>query len=132
MNLDNGHAINGAGWIIQGSRVHYIVGPDDHYHIGLGHIGIDLIHFNQFFIRHIGFCKQDVHVAGHPSSHRVYGVLHFYPVGFEQLVQFAADMLCLCHRKSVSRYNNHLTAVIQHHGGIVGRDLLHGAMFSVH
>ena len=62
----------------------------------LGEFGVDFIHLNELFIRNIGFCKQDVHVAGHSTSNGVNGVLYLSTeLLFEQVAEFFDLMLAL-------------------------------------
>ena len=88
IHLKYRHAIEGTGGICFGIGVHHIVGTEHDHHIGPGKLRIDDVHFEQLLIGHIGLSQQHIHVAWHPSRHRMDGIAHLHAMGFEQFGQF--------------------------------------------
>src|SRR3979409_1806702 len=51
-----------------GGGIGDIVGADDESDVGLRHVAVDVVHFEQPVIGDVGFGEQHVHVAGHASG----------------------------------------------------------------
>ena len=76
IDVDDGHAGQWTGLFASGG-VTGVVGADHQSHVALGKLGVDVVHLDHLFVRHIGFGQKHVHVPGHASGHRVNGVLYF-------------------------------------------------------
>ena len=95
VSVNDGHSCQRT-FACSGGGVAGVVGADDNGDIALGEFGVDFIHPNELFIRNIGFCKQDVHVARHATSNGVNGVLDLSTeLLFEQVAEFFDLMLAL-------------------------------------
>src|SRR6267143_4612996 len=65
---EDGHAVDRAAGVGACCGIGDIVGTDDESDVGLRHIAVDVVHFEQPVIGDIGFGEQHVHVAGHASG----------------------------------------------------------------
>jgi hypothetical protein len=59
-------------------------------------------------------------VAGHAARHRVDGVAHFRAALFQQVGQFAHDVLRLRHGHAVAGHEDHRAGAVQQAGGLLG------------
>ena len=76
VGVDDRHAEDGARLVVPGGRIHDVVGPQHQGHVGLRHLGVDLLHLDEAVVRDLGLGQQDVHVARHAAGDRVHGELH--------------------------------------------------------
>ncbi len=107
VGVDDRHAVDRARFVVPGGRVDHVVGPDDQRDVGLGHLGIDLVHLDQLVVGNLGLGQQHVHVPGHAAGHRVDGELHVDAFFGQRVVQLAHAVLGLGHGHAVAGNDDH-------------------------
>ena len=117
VHIQHGHAIDRRSLSLAGSRVQHVVGTNHHYGIGLAEVVVDLLHLEQFLVRHIGLSQQHVHVARHTTCHGMDGEAHAGTTVFEGLSQLLHLMLGLCQSHTVARYDDDVLGLCQHGSG---------------
>ena len=74
-DVENRHPRDRARGVGVRQRVHHVVGADDDRHVALRERGVDLVHFLELVVRHVGLGQQHVHVPRHAAGDGVNGVL---------------------------------------------------------
>ena len=108
-------------WIILRARIDYIVRSDHQHHVGVGEIVVQLVHFKNDVIGHLGFRQQHVHVARQATRDRMNAEAHFYALVAQKLGDFADRILCLRYRHTVSWHDDDLVGIRQHGTDLVDR-----------
>ena len=114
--------------VVPGGRIDHVVGPDDQRHVGLRHLGIDLVHLDQLIVGDLGLGQQHVHVAGHAAGHRVDGELHLHAALGQRVVQFADAVLGLGHGHAVAGHDDHGPGGVHDLRRVFGRGALDRAL----
>ena len=127
-HLQDRHARDRGARLVQGSRVDSVVGPDDEDDVGLGEVGVDLVHLEHDVVRHPSLGEQHVHVAGEPACDRVDAETHHHTPFAELLRQFRHGVLRLRDRHPVARRDHDRPCVGEQLGDLVG---LHLAVLAV-
>ena len=127
VHVEDGHAVDGRGWVAARRRVGHVVGADHEGHVGALELGVDLVHLLELRVGHVRLRQQHVHVARHAPGHRMDGVRDVDAARLEQVGQLAHGVLRLRHGKAVAGHDDDLLGVGQLDGRIVEADLAHAA-----
>ena len=127
VGVEDGHAVDRAGFVGAGGRIDHVVGADDERHIGLAEFAIDFFQIEDLVVRHAGFGEQHVHVTRHAPGNRVDGKFHLDPGFFEQRRHFPHLVLRMGHCHAVTRHDDDLAGVAHHGGSVDGTHFLHRA-----
>jgi len=67
-HLNDRHAVDGAALHGLGRGIRNIVSADNHAHVNIAHLGVDLVHLLDDIIRHIGLSEQHIHLSRHAAG----------------------------------------------------------------
>ena len=76
VGVDDRHAVDRAALVVPRGGIDDVVGADHQRHVGLRHLGIDVVHLDQLVVGDVGLGEQHVHVAGHAAGDRMDRELH--------------------------------------------------------
>src|SRR5260370_725664 len=68
VDVQDGHAEDGAAGIGARGGIGDVVGADDQRDVGLRHVAVDGVHVQQLVVGDVGFGEQHVHVPGHATG----------------------------------------------------------------
>jgi hypothetical protein len=129
VDIEDGHAVDGAGGVRSGGGVGDVIGADHKGNVGLGEVAVDLIHFDEAVVGDVGFGEEDVHVAGHASGDGMDGKTNFDALFGEDVVEFANLVLRLGHGHAVAGDDNHFVGGRQDRSRFLGGRAVHGTGF---
>src|SRR5690606_197237 len=101
--FEDGHAVDGAGRIVERAGVDDVVGADHDDDVRLGEIVVDLVHFEDDVVGDVGFGEQHVHVTGKTACHGMNREAHLGPGVAEGLGDFVQRVLGLGGGHAVAR-----------------------------
>src|SRR6185437_8422046 len=106
-----------------------VVRADDERYVGLGHVSVDVFHFNEAVVGDVGFGEKHVHVAGHASGNGVNGEADVYALLGEAIVKFADFVLRLGDGHAVAGNDDDFAGGEQNGGGFFSAGAAHDAVF---
>src|SRR5699024_9059271 len=71
-HVQHRHSRDRAGGVFGRGGVDRVVGADHQDYRGFVEVVVDLVHFQDDVVGHLGFGQQDVHVSGQTSGHRMH------------------------------------------------------------
>ena len=86
-----------------------VVGADDQAHVGLRHLGVDVVHLDELVVWNVGLGQQHVHVPRHAAGHRVNAKGHVHAALGQRIEHLAYLVLRLCHRHDT--YNSAIAKI---------------------
>src|ERR1043166_1269894 len=103
-----------------------LIGADHHSHVGGRHFRINLLHFVERRIGHVGFSQKHVHVSGHASGHGMNGVFQGDAAFFQDIAKLAAGVLRLGGGHAVSGNKDHLAGIGELDSNVIEPNFAHG------
>src|SRR5699024_8732803 len=113
-----------AGGVFGCGRVDRVIGADHQDHRGFVEVVVDLVHFQDDVVGHLGFGQQDVHVSGQTSSHRVDTEPDLDTPVAQLADQIGDRVLGLGHGHTVAGCDDDRVGVTQQFGRALGGDLV--------
>src|SRR5713101_1891514 len=120
VDVDDGHAEDGAARIGARGGIGDIVGADDQRDVGLRHVTVDGVHVQQLVVRDVGFGEQHVHVPGHASGNGVNAEGDIHAALGKRVEQLAHFVLRLRHGHAVAGHDDHFVGGGKNRGGFFG------------
>src|SRR5450759_2180117 len=121
-HLEDRHARDRAGRVLERGRVDRVVRTDDQHDIGVVEVGVDLVHLEHDVVRHLRLGEQHVHVTGEATRDRVdaepYGDAHRPELARE----LGHGVLRLRDRHAVPRRDDHRLGLFEELGGALDAD----------
>src|SRR6266436_4831305 len=128
VDVQDGHAEDGAGGVGAGGGIGDIVGADDQRDVGLRHVAVDGVHVEELVVGDVGFGEQHVHVAGHASGDGVNAEGDVDAALGERVEKFAHFVLRLRNGHAVARNDDHFVGGGENRGGFFGGGAFDGAL----
>src|SRR5208283_4133237 len=89
VHIENGHTIDRAAGVAASRRIGDVVGANHQRHVGLRHVGIHVVHVQQFVVGNVRLGEQDVHVSGHAAGNGMDAELHVHAALGQPIIEFA-------------------------------------------
>ena len=128
VGVEDRHAEDRRGFVGARRRIHHVIGADDERDVGVGEIVVDVLELEDEVVGHAGLGQQDVHLAGHASSHRMDRELDLDARRLQQLHEFVELLLSLRDGETVARHDDDRAGVAHEDAGVAGLDRLQAAL----